>query len=92
MDKASVTSPIDSLKNGFEAVYRGYGRRHTGKSWKIKNTNVQKGHLLLFGTGLLRILVVLQLASFFRLECCCLVELEMVRVTFLKPITTHWSG
>jgi len=32
MDKASVTSPIDSLKNGFEAVYGGYGRRHTEKN------------------------------------------------------------
>ena len=35
MDKASVTSPIDFLKNGFEAVYGGYGRRHLGKSWEI---------------------------------------------------------
>jgi len=25
MDKASVTSPIDFLKNSFEAVYGGYG-------------------------------------------------------------------
>jgi len=40
--KASVTSPIDSLKSGFEAVYGGYGRRHTGKSWKIQK--FQKGY------------------------------------------------
>jgi len=32
MDKASVTSPIDSLRNGFEAVYGGYGWPHSGKS------------------------------------------------------------
>jgi len=37
MDIASVTSPIDFLKNGFEAVYWGCGRRHTGKSWEIQN-------------------------------------------------------
>jgi len=42
MDKASVTSPIDSLKNGFEAVYGGYGRRHTGKAWKIQNKSFRK--------------------------------------------------
>ncbi len=42
MDKASVTSPIDSLKNGFDAVYGGYGRRHTGKSWKIQNIKVSE--------------------------------------------------
>jgi len=39
---ASVTSPIDSLKNGFEAVYGGYGRRHTRKSWEIQNTKVSE--------------------------------------------------
>jgi len=44
MDKASVTSPIDFLKNGFEAVYGGYGRHHTGKNWELQNTNVQKGY------------------------------------------------
>jgi len=36
MDKASVTSPIDFLKNSFEAVYGGYGLRHTGKSWEMQ--------------------------------------------------------
>jgi len=35
MDKASVTSPIDFLKNSFDAVYGGYGRRHIGK-YKIQ--------------------------------------------------------
>jgi len=44
MEKASVTSPIDFLKNSFEAVYGGYGWRHNGKSWEIQNTNVQKGY------------------------------------------------
>jgi len=39
MDKASVTSPIDSLKKGFEAVY---WRCHTGKSWEIQNTKVSE--------------------------------------------------
>jgi len=42
MDKMSVTSPIDSLKNGFEAVYGGYGRCHTRKSWKIQSTKVSE--------------------------------------------------
>jgi len=35
MGKASVTSPIDFLKNSFEAVYEGYGRCHLGK-YKIQ--------------------------------------------------------
>jgi len=42
MDKASVTSPIDILKNSFEAVYGGYGQCHTGKSWEIQNTNSER--------------------------------------------------
>jgi len=31
MDKASVTSPIDFLKNRFEAVYGGYGQQACAK-------------------------------------------------------------
>jgi len=31
-----MMSPIDSLKNSFEAVYGGYGWHHLGKSWEIQ--------------------------------------------------------
>jgi len=44
MDKVSVTSPIDSLKNGFEAVYGGMGGAILENLGKYKIQKFQKGH------------------------------------------------